>query len=123
MSHRCDRLQLSSTLQEPSLSLKHRFAYSLQADSSPSWRTGDDVKKRVGGLSRNAVLVSSGLLLIASFSYAQQDNEPGLSIAKVSTKGDLIVMELNEGALGKANLFDLTAHTLRFTPEGSRYRV
>ena len=32
-------------------------------------------------------------------------------------------MELNDGALGKANLFDLTGHTLRFTPQGSRYRV
>jgi len=56
-------------------------------------------------------------------SYAQQENEPGHSIGKVSTKGDLIVMELDDGALGKANLFDLSAHTLRFTPEGSRYRV
>ena len=89
----------------------------------PSWQTGDDMKKRVGELSRNAVLVSCGLLLIASSSYAQQDNEPGHSIGKISTKGDLIVMELDEGALGKANLFDLTGHTLRFTPEGSRYRV
>lgn len=58
-----------------------------------------------------------------SFTYAQQDYEPGHSIGKVSTKGDLIVMELNDGALGSANLFDLTGHTLRFTPEGSRYRV
>ena len=33
------------------------------------------------------------------------------------------MMELDEGALGKANLFDLTGHTLRFTPEGSRYRI
>ena len=32
-------------------------------------------------------------------------------------------MELDQGALGKANLFDLTGHTLRFTPEGSRDRV
>ncbi|MGC2695477.1 MAG: hypothetical protein WA738_06770 [Candidatus Angelobacter sp.] len=56
-------------------------------------------------------------------SYAQQDDEPGHSIGKVSTKGDLIVMELDDGALRKANLFDLTGRTLRITPEGSRYRV
>jgi hypothetical protein len=62
-------------------------------------------------------------LLIVSFSYGQQDNEPGRSIGKVSTKGGLIVMELDDGALGKANLFDLTGRTLRFTPEGLRYRV
>ena len=32
-------------------------------------------------------------------------------------------MELEDGALGKANLFDLTGRTLRFTPEASQYRV
>ncbi len=32
-------------------------------------------------------------------------------------------MTLDEGVLGKANLFDLAHHTLRFTPDGSRYRV
>lgn len=69
------------------------------------------------------ILVFQGLLLIASLSYAQQDVEAGHSIGKVSTQGDLIVMELDKGALGKANLFDLTGHTLRFTPEGSRYRI
>jgi hypothetical protein len=56
-------------------------------------------------------------------SQAQQDNEPGHSIGKVSTRGDLIVIELEDGALGKANLFDLSGRTLRFTPEGSRYRM
>jgi hypothetical protein len=62
-------------------------------------------------------------LWIVGFSIAQQDNKPGHPIGKVSIKGDLIIMELDEGALGKVNLFDLTGHTLRFTPEGSRYRV
>ena len=32
-------------------------------------------------------------------------------------------MTLDEGVLGKPNLFDLGHHTLRFTPEGPRYRV
>ena len=32
-------------------------------------------------------------------------------------------MELNEGALGSANLFDLDRRTLRFTPDGAGYRV
>ena len=32
-------------------------------------------------------------------------------------------MTLDEGVLGKANLFDLTHRTLRFTPEGGRYRA
>jgi len=64
--------------------------------------------------------------------------EPGHSIGKVSivnaatvnaaignvaTDGSLIVVELNDGALGKANLFDLAGQTLRFTPDGSQYRV
>jgi hypothetical protein len=62
-------------------------------------------------------------LLIVSFSHAQQDYEPGHSIGKVSTQGDLIVMELDDTARGKANMFDLAGRTLRFTPDGSGYRV
>ncbi len=81
------------------------------------------MRKPVGGFLRSAVFVMCGLLLNGSLSHAQQDDDPGRSIGKVSIKGDLIVMELADGALGKANLFDLTGHTLRFTPEGSRYRV
>jgi hypothetical protein len=72
---------------------------------------------------RSAVLVSGGLLLLVSVSPAQQDDESGHSIGKVTTNGNLIVMELDGGALGKANLFDLTGRTLRFIPKGSQYRV
>jgi hypothetical protein len=32
-------------------------------------------------------------------------------------------MELDDGALGKTNLFNLTGRTVHFTPDGSRYRV
>ncbi len=63
-----------------------------------------------------------GLLLGSSGMQAQED-APGHSIGKVSTQGDLIVMELDEGVLGKANLFDLSGRTLHFTAESSRYRV
>jgi hypothetical protein len=62
-------------------------------------------------------------LSIVSRSHAQQGNEPGRSIGKVSVQGDLIVIELGDSTLGKANLFDLTGYTLRFTPDGSAYRV
>src|SRR5579871_1858591 len=54
---------------------------------------------------------------------AQGRQEPGRSIGAISTRGNLIVMTLDEGVLGKANLFDLAHHTLRFTPEGSQYRI
>ena len=74
-------------------------------------------------LLRTAVLIASGLLLLACMSYSQQDDEPGHSLGKVTTNGDLIVLELDNGALGKANLFDLSGRTLRFSPEGSKYRV
>jgi hypothetical protein len=76
-------------------------------------------------LLRSSILMLCGLLLFPSLSYAQEDDEveQGRPIGKVSTHADLIVMELDDGALGKANLFDLVGHTLRFTPEGSRYRV
>lgn len=68
-----------------------------------------------------AFLLLCGLIFVG---YGQgQDDEPGRSIGKISTQGDLVVLELNEGALGKENLFDLTGRTLRFTPVGSGYRV
>ena len=72
---------------------------------------------------RSAASVACGLVLAVNLSHAQQDDEPGHSIGKVSTQGSLIVMELNEGVLGKSNLFDLAGHTLRFTPMGSAFRV
>jgi hypothetical protein len=50
------------------------------------------------------------------FAHAQPRFEPGRPIGKVSTHGQLIVLELDEGALGKANLFDLVGRTLRFIP-------
>lgn len=58
-------------------------------------------------------------------SFAQDDEmlRQGHPIGKVSTQGNLIVIELSNGALGKANLFDLAGRTLRFLPEGSRYRI
>jgi hypothetical protein len=63
------------------------------------------------------------LLLGATAAPAQFRQEPGKSLGTISTQGKLIVLTLNEGALGKANLFDLDHRTLRFTPEGSGYRV
>lgn len=64
------------------------------------------------------ILVSLGAAL-----SGQSRQEPGKSIGTITTQGSLIVMTLNEGALGKEELFDLNHRTLRFTPEGSRYRV
>jgi len=55
--------------------------------------------------------------------HTQGRQDPGRSIGTVTTQGDLIVMTLNKDALGKANMFDLVRHTLRFTPEGTGYRA
>lgn len=68
-----------------------------------------------------SLLVLCAALLFSTVLTAQDGDRPGHSIGKVSTSGNLIVMELNEGALGKANLFDLAGHTLRFIPQHSRY--
>ena len=61
--------------------------------------------------------------LLASGLCAQEREEPGKSIGKVSVMGNLILMELDEGALGRQNLFDLGGHSLRFTPVREGYRV
>lgn len=64
-----------------------------------------------------------GVLPRHDVAHTQGRQEPGRSIGTIRTQGDLIVMTLNEGALGKANMFDLVRHTLRFTPEGPGYRA
>ena len=81
------------------------------------------MKKRAGP-SGIEILVLFSLLLCANQLTAQEwQSEQGHSIGEVSIKGDLITVELQAGALGNSNLFDLTGRTLRFIPEGSRYRV
>jgi hypothetical protein len=70
------------------------------------------------------VLLVSALVFGCGRTYAQEERvEPGRSIGKVSIQDNLVVLEMEEGALGKANLFDLVNRTLRFTPQGSEYRV
>src|SRR5262245_17996724 len=74
-------------------------------------------------------LFAVGLLMLAGSSpfqvtQTQPRPEQGRPIGAVSTtKDNLIVLTLDEGVLGKANLFDLAQHTLRFSPDGSAYRV
>src|ERR1035437_8982958 len=63
------------------------------------------------------------LLLGPIAAPAQYLQEPGHSIGTVTTQGNLIVLTLDEDVLGKANLFNLAHHTLRFTPHGSQYTV
>lgn len=63
-----------------------------------------------------------GTTLLLSPVGAQQNFEPGHSIGTVTTQGNLIVMELNQDALGKANLFDLDQSTLRFKPTPAGYK-
>jgi hypothetical protein len=72
------------------------------------------VRKLVGCLCRSAILVSCGLLLIVRFLHAQQDNVPGHSIGRVSTQADLIVMELDDTALGVCREYVRTSLTLRW---------
>lgn len=71
----------------------------------------------------NVLWLIFGAFSLGNLACAQRFQEPGRSIGTISTQGNLIVMTLNEDVLGKANLFDLAHHTLRFTPDGSRYRV
>ena len=69
-----------------------------------------------------AVALLLGSLTLGPLARAQEDR-PGRSIGQVSTLGNLIVMELDEGALGKGSLFDLAGRTLRFIPDRGQYRV
>ena len=82
------------------------------------------MKARTASLLRKTILLLSAWLLCLSFALAQDDRvEQGHSIGKVSIKDNLVVMELDDDVLDKANLFDLVDHTIRFTPDGARYRI
>jgi hypothetical protein len=95
------------------------------ASAASKQRRGEDVRRRgIECLLRSGILVLCTLLSYHNRSRAQDEEiEPGHSIGKASTDGNLVVMELNDGALGKANPFDLVGQTLRFTPDGSQYRL
>ena len=62
-------------------------------------------------------------LVQGAVAVAQEREEQGKPIGKVSVVGKLILMELEKGALGEENLFDLDRHSLRFTPGRDGYRV
>ncbi len=69
------------------------------------------------------VLVLCAVLVPRTTAIAQERDVPGKPIGKVSIAGNLILMELDQGALGQQNLFDLGQHTLRFTSGSAGYRV
>lgn len=73
-------------------------------------------------ISRTAVLLFA-LFLTTGSAQGQSNDALGKSIGKVSVRGKLILLELNDRALGTTNLFNLRGRTLRFIPEGPRYRV
>jgi hypothetical protein len=107
------------------------IVYNIEAlDNSFFWFVGGGMRIGIGSpsLLRRAIPVLCGLVLqsaLTSLAFAQDDETilQGHPIGAVSTQGNLIVMELDDAALGKANLFDLAGHTLHFTPDSSRYRV
>ena len=78
------------------------------------------LRSLVPALARFALLCALSATVSA---VAQEWMSPGKSIGTVTTQGNLIILSLDENALGKAHLFDLAHRTVRFTPDGSRYRV
>jgi hypothetical protein len=54
---------------------------------------------------------------------SQYRQEPGRSLGTVTTRGNLIIMTLDEDVLGKPNLFNLAHHTVHFIPDGAAYRI
>lgn len=76
---------------------------------------------------RRTIFLPIGILAAVMFcsalGQAQYRVGQGHSIGAVTTQGKLIVLTLDDDVLGKANLFNLAHRTLRFTPDGSRYRV
>jgi len=84
---------------------------------------GVELSRGVDHVSWRGILLLCGLVLNPNSVCAGQQKASGHAIGRVSIHGDLIVVELDSEALGQPNLFDLVGRTLRFTPDGSRYRV
>ncbi len=70
------------------------------------------------------LLILCAFLLPRLPARAQEPGEPpGKPIGKVSVVRNLILLDLDEGALGQEKLFDLGRRTVRFTPGDGGYRV
>lgn len=70
------------------------------------------------------VIAAATILIAPVLARAQGRQEPGKPIGKASVMGNLVLLELDEGALGHEHLFDLGQHTLRFTPaKNGTYRI
>lgn len=85
--------------------------------------TWHSVNTRTSSGIHGSLRMFCSVLLLHVLAHAQGAQVPGHPIGKVTTDGDLIVLELDQGALGKTNLFDLAGRTLVFIPEGAGYRV
>ena len=48
---------------------------------------------------------------------------PGRRIGNITTRGNLILLELDSGVIANHNLFDLDRRTIRFTPAGVGFRA
>jgi hypothetical protein len=74
---------------------------------------------------RSSFLIGSLMVLVCSPAWMQSQyrQEPGRSLGSITTRGNLIIMTLDEGVLGKPNLFNLAHHTVRFTPDSEGYRI
>ncbi|MGH7459512.1 MAG: hypothetical protein ACREMA_00610, partial [Longimicrobiales bacterium] len=48
---------------------------------------------------------------------------PGRRIGNITTRGNIILLELDSGAIVNHNLFDLDRRTVRFTPAGGGFRA
>ncbi len=68
-------------------------------------------------------MLVSALPLLARLAVAQGADASGHSIGRVSTREGFIVVNVTPGVLEPEHLFDLTGKTVRFRPEGPRYRV
>jgi hypothetical protein len=81
--------------------------------------------RRIGRTVVVTACVAAGAVCLHLVAAPAQNRQPqpGKSIGAVTTLGNLIVVTLDDAALGKANLFDLVKHTLRFSPDAGGYRA
>src|SRR3954463_12881052 len=72
---------------------------------------------------RISPMLAAVSLWVMNAALGASQGQPGRMIGKVTTRDKLIVLELDTGVIAPEHLFDLDHRTLRFTPDGGKYRI
>src|SRR3954453_7047609 len=72
---------------------------------------------------RISPMLAAVSLWVMNAALGASQGQPGRMSGKATARDKLIVLELDTGVIAPEHLFDLDHRTVRFTPDGSKYRI